>query len=397
MRILIVSHIYPSRTDDVYGSFVHSQVKALLDLGCEIKVVAPTAAAPFPLYVFKEKWRRFHETPKQDNYDGVDVVYPRVIRTPGAAFFELAGLNYYSVMKKTILEEHEKQPFALMHAQVAYPDGWAAAKLAEEMQLPLLLTLHGQELQKIVNWSEKLKKMVQNTLSAAAAVVVPSPKMLDLALKNGVSQDKVHLIYNGVDVLSGGRLPEEIAERIRDKKVLLSVGRLEKEKGFQHNVEALNILRDTYPDLVYVVVGDGAYKTKLQELAKELNLKDRVIFAGQQSRENVQAFYRNSHLFSMPSRDESFGIVYLEAMTAGLPIIGTNGEGITALLAENPVGRLVEHGDSNGLAQAVSELLDPALAREMGNKGRALAAGFTWEHSAGELFKLYKSVSRVMT
>ena len=99
MRVLIISHLYPSRADSIRGTFVHSQVLALQELGCDVKVLAPTALVPFPLYLIKDKWRRFHETPKHDSYQGVSVIYPRVIRTPRALFFGLAGLNYYHALK----------------------------------------------------------------------------------------------------------------------------------------------------------------------------------------------------------------------------------------------------------------------------------------------------------
>lgn len=391
MRILMISHIYPSRADTVYGSFVHSQVRALQDLGCELMVLAPTAMAPFPLYIIKEKWRRFHATPKRDKHQGVDVVYPRIVRTPGAALFQFSGLNYYYALKQYAFAEHKKRPFDLIHAQVAYPDGWAAARLAEDLNLPLVLTLHGQELQKIVHWSNKLKSLVEEALHKAAAVVVPSAKMEALARKHGVPAAKLHVVFNGLDPLPQAELPREIQEKIKGKQVLLSVGRLEQEKGFQHNIEALNMLKEGHPDLIYLLVGDGAYRGRLQELTKQLRLQERVIFAGLQPRDKVQPYYANSHVFSMPSRDESFGIVYLEAMAAGLPVIGTEGEGIAPLLGGN-LGRLVKHGDTRALAQQIAELLDPAVAADLGQRGQQAAAGFTWQQNAHSLLQVYKNL-----
>jgi glycosyltransferase involved in cell wall biosynthesis len=392
MRILMVSHLYPSRADSVNGSFVHSQVKALAEMGCQVKVLAPVAYAPFPLYLVKEKWRRFQQTPRRDDYQGVEVEYPRIIRTPRAVFFTLAGWNYYLALKKRALAWHRDQPFDLVHAQVAYPDGWAAARLAAEMGLPLVLTLHGQELQKIVRWGEKLKKMVLATLAQSRGAVVPSPKMRALAESYGVNPGKLHLVPNGLDPLPPGVLPREVGERIAGKKVLLSVGRLEREKGFQHNIQALALLAAKHPDLVYVLVGEGAFRRDLEELAQSLELGDRVIFAGYQPRERVGAYYANSHLFSMPSRDESFGIVYLEAMAAGLPLIGARGEGAAPLIEESGAGRLVSFGAVQDLADNISALLDPALGAVMGDKGRKAAAEFTWEKSALKLLAVYREV-----
>lgn len=389
MRVLIISHLYPSRADSIRGTFVHSQVLALQELGCDVKVLAPTALVPFPLYLIKDKWRRFHETPKHDIYQGVDVIYPRIIRTPGALLFELAGKNYYHALKPHARGWHRSQPFQLIHAQVAYPDGWAAAALAAEMGLPLVLTLHGQELQKIVHWGDKLRALVEGTLARAGAVVVPSAKMLTLAEKHGVPKSKLHLVYNGLDALAKADLPQDLQARLRDKQILLSVCHLEPEKGVQHNIEAVALLKDQHPQLVYLVVGDGSYRTRLQELAQELEVQDRVIFAGRQPRDKVGGFYQAAHVFSMPSRDESFGIVYLEAMAAGLPVIGTLGEGIEPIIREHGAGRLVKHGDVAALAQEISNLLDPALETELGNRGKAAAARFTWQDNARQLLEIY--------
>lgn len=393
MRVLVISHLYPSKADSVRGNFVHSQIKALQELGCDTQVLAPTAVAPFPLYVFKEKWRRFHETPKQDNYQGVDVIYPRIIRTPGAVLFEMSGLNYYYALKPYAWKQHREQPFNLVHAQVAYPDGWAAAKLAAEMELPLVLTLHGQELQKIVHWGAKLRKFVEETLAKAAVVVVPSEKMLTLARKHGVAKSKLHLIYNGVDNLPVTDLPQPLKAILRDKQVLLSVCHLEPEKGVQHNIRALALLKDAYPQLVYLIVGDGSYRSRLQKLAQELGVQERVIFAGHQPRDKMGGFYRVAHVFSMPSRDESFGIAYLEAMVAGLPVIGTKGEGIDAIISENRAGRLVEHGNVKALAREISELLKPEIAVELGRRGKEATTGFTWQNNARQLLKVYSSIT----
>lgn len=392
MRVLMVSHLYPSRVDSVYGSFVHSQVKALQAQACQVRVLAPVATAPFPLYLLKEKWRRFHATPKRDDYQGVRVEYPRIIRTPGAALFSLAGWNYYLAMKSRVRRWHQDQPFHLIHAQVAYPDGWAAARLARATELPLVLTLHGQELQKIVHWSAKLKELVQSALGQAAAVVVPSDKMRELALANGVDSCRLKVVHNGLDALPLSPLPPGIEERLAGKRVLLSVGRLEKEKGCQHNIRALAMLKEKHPDLVYLLAGEGAYRGELAALSRSLGLADRVIFAGHQPRENIGAFYAKSHVFSLPSRDEAFGIVYLEAMAAGLPVIATRGEGIAALVEESGAGLLVSQGDVEALAGAISLLLEPLRASGTGEKGRRAARRFTWERSAGKLLSVYKEV-----
>ncbi|HOB35044.1 MAG TPA: glycosyltransferase [Bacillota bacterium] len=389
MRVLMISHLYPSRADEVYGSFVHSQVRALQDLGCSVQVVAPTPWVPLPLAWVKGQWRRWRAAPKSDRLDGVDVLYPRILRTPGALCFARAGRHYLQVLKGLVGALHRRFPFDLVHAQVGYPDGWAAARLLPH--LPHVLTLHGQELQKIVHWSQTLKTMVEETIQGAGAIVVASEKMRRLAVQHGVHPDKVRLVPNGVDPLPPAALPDWLRRRIAGKKVLLSVSRLEPEKGLDTNIRALDLLRARHPDLVYVVVGDGSQTRSLKKLARALGLENRVIFAGCQPRSKVGAFYACGHVFSLPSRGEAFGIAYLEAMAAGLPVIASRGEGIAPLLRRGG-GLLVKHGDSLELAQAIARLLDPALAVKLGQEGRQLAREFSWQKSARELLKVYEEL-----
>lgn len=395
MRVLMVSHLYPSRADSVYGSFVHSQVKALEALGCNVPVLAPTPAAPFPLNLMKEKWRRFHATPKLDNYQGVTVAYPRIIRTPRAALFSLARWNYYCALKPWVRRWHKQEALDLVHAQIAYPDGWAAARLAAELGLPLVLTLHGQELQKISRWSKKLEALVASVLTKAAAVAVPSEKMRALAMEQGVAPKKLHLVANGLDPLPAAKLPLAIQEKLIGKKILLSVGRLEREKGFQYNIRALARLADKHPELTYLVVGEGSYRKDLEELANSLGLARRVLFAGYQSREQIGAYYAASHLFSMPSKDEAFGIVYLEAMAAGLPVIGAHGEGIAPLIQESGAGGLASFGAVAELAEEISRLLAPAVAAAAGLRGQTTATAYTWRRNAESMLAIYtKTIGR---
>lgn len=390
MRVLMLSHLYPSQADSVYGSFVHSQVRALQALGCSVQVLAPTPWVPFPLARMQKKWQRWHATPAQDILDGVHVRYPRVVRLPKALLFHRAGPHYLRRLQRPLAHLHQNGPFTLVHAQVAYPDGWAALRLLPNH--PLVLTVHGQEVQKIVHWSRILGQMVEDTLAQAAAVVVPSAKIQALAAQHGAALEKIHIIANGLDPLPPADLPREIAQPIAGKQVLLSVGRLEPEKGIEQNLRALAKLRHRHPDLVYLIVGDGSQAGHLRQLALSLDLEDKVIFAGHQPRDKVGAFYAHSHVFSLPSQDEAFGIVYLEAMAAGLPVVASLGEGIAPLVKEG-TGLLVPPKDVMALTEAIHQLLDPDLCQRLGARGRALAEHYTWEANARQLLQLYRKIT----
>lgn len=161
---------------------------------------------------------------------------------------------------------------------------------------------------------------------------------------------------------------------LSSRKVLLTVGRLaasERLKGVDEVIQALPKITGAVPDAVYVIVGDGDDRARLEELVTKNNLSDRVVFAGLVSDEELIGFYKKCDLFLMPSRQEGFGIVFLEAMAFKKPVIGGNHGGTPEVIVENETGFLVQHGDVDALADRIIRLLrDPDLCRRMGEAGR---------------------------
>lgn len=392
MRIIMVSHLYPSRVDSVRGSFVHRQVLALRERNLDVEVIAPSPLVPFPLGLFKGKWRNYSRIPNKDMLDGVPVDYPRVIRTPGAVMFQYAGRAYLPVLRRRICSAHSCCPADIIHAQVGYPDGWAAAQVAYELGLPLVTTFHGQELQIIVKKSLRLNKLIQHVMEQSAALVVPSSKMKKLALDWGMSAERLHLVPNGFDTVTGASLPEAIQSKLSGKKIILCVANLIEQKGIQHVLLAVAALKDKIPNLVCVVVGDGPYLSALQHLSRRQGIHDRVVFAGQVSPKKLGGYYQAADVFALPARDEAFGIVYLEALAAGLPVIGCRGEGIIPSAVEAGVASAVPWADPASVARQLVQALNQSLP----DKG--LAEGFlskySWQANAAKMESIYRAVAK---
>jgi glycosyltransferase involved in cell wall biosynthesis len=157
-------------------------------------------------------------------------------------------------------------------------------------------------------------------------------------------------------------------------KVLLTVGRLaatERLKGLDEVILSLHRVARQVPDTVYMIVGDGDDRKRLEDLVRENGLSDRVIFTGVVSDEELIGFYKGCDIFLMPSRQEGFGIVFLEAMAFEKPVIGGNHGGTPEVIVDNETGFLVEHGDVNALADRIIRLLlDRELCKRMGQAGR---------------------------
>ncbi|HEY2461332.1 MAG TPA: glycosyltransferase family 4 protein [Candidatus Acidoferrum sp.] len=157
-------------------------------------------------------------------------------------------------------------------------------------------------------------------------------------------------------------------------RVILAVGRwlsTERYKGMDTLITALPRLLMEFPDLQLVAVGEGDDRAWLERLAEQSGVRLHVHFLGGLSYAELAACYSACEIFALPSKGEGFGLVYLEAMACGKPVIGGAHGGAPEVIEDGKTGYLVEHGDAGQLATSLETLLaDPAMAREMGARGK---------------------------
>jgi phosphatidylinositol alpha-1,6-mannosyltransferase len=156
--------------------------------------------------------------------------------------------------------------------------------------------------------------------------------------------------------------------------VILTVGRWatnERYKGMDTLISALPRLLHEWTDLELVIVGEGDDQGWLEQIADGCGVRRRVHFMSGLSPAELSACYAACEIFALPSRAEGFGLVYLEAMARGKPVIGGAHGGAPEVIDDGKTGYLVPHGDVPQLATSIEALLaDPAMAREMGARGR---------------------------
>jgi len=156
--------------------------------------------------------------------------------------------------------------------------------------------------------------------------------------------------------------------------VILTVGRWlanERYKGMDTLITTLPRLLTQWPELQLLAVGDGDDRAWLEELAEQNGVKRHVHFLSGLSYEQLAACYSACEIFALPSRGEGFGLVYLEAMARGKPVIGGAHGGAPEVIEDGVTGYLVPHGDAAQLASSVDTLLaDPELGQKMGERGR---------------------------
>ena len=202
------------------------------------------------------------------------------------------------------------------------------------------------------------------------------------------------IIPNGVDL---EHFTPDVApiERFRDGKAnILFVGRLEKRKGLDHLLKAYRQVKAKVPESRLIVVGPGTrLRKKYEKHVRRSGLKD-VVFAGYTSYDELPRYYKTADIFCTPATGrESFGIVLLEAMAVGTPVVATNIDGYAGVMTQGKEGLLVPPKDDTELARALLSLMsDEPLRRQMGARGLVTAQQYDWKKIARQVFELYIKV-----
>jgi len=213
--------------------------------------------------------------------------------------------------------------------------------------------------------------------------------------------DRIEIVPPGVDhafFSPGDQRGARLALGLGDHPVLLFVGRIQPLKALDVAIAALSTLAQR--DAVLLAVGGpsgaaGADEMdRIQRLAEQLGVGDRVRFVPPQPHHLLSTYYRAADVCLVPSRSESFGLVALEAAACGIPVVASAVGGLTTLVDHGRTGFLVDSRDPERFAEAAARVLDdPDLARTMGAAGAARARTYTWSTTAGRLRRIYGDVT----
>lgn len=282
---------------------------------------------------------------------------------------------------------------SMVHCARALPEGLSAAMALTGRGGQYACWLHGEELG-FASTSRELTWLARRVYRGAAAVLANSHNSKQILVRDwDVPESRVHVVHPGVDAdrfrpdIDGRALRARVASG--DDVVFLSVGRLQRRKGHDMVLRALARLRQRQRGVRYVIVGDGPHRAQLEAEARGLDVADLVHFVGPARESDLPAWYTAADVFVLPNRSdgvdfEGFGIVFLEAAAAGLPVIGGRSGGVPEAVADGTTGRLVDGEDVGQLAAAMEHFAaSPDERRSAGTRGRArVLADFTWDRAA---------------
>jgi glycosyltransferase involved in cell wall biosynthesis len=263
------------------------------------------------------------------------------------------------------------------------------------MKVPIVLSIHGADVTYIAKQNPLSAAVIRWVFRNVDAIIANSTWTAQQIVRYGGSPDKVQIVHLGGNPPKRIELGNALPPRSNDVVLLLSVGNLYESKGHAYVLRALRELRHQGYKLRYKIVGDGPQRNALETLARQLGLADVVSFEGYKSHAEVWPYYAECDIFVLPSWIEGFGIVYIEALAMGKPVIGCEGTGGPEdLKALGDCVELVKPRDVGSLVSALQRLIEnPERRRQMGEIGRRIVEEhFTWERNAADTMRIYRQV-----
>ncbi|RMG96042.1 MAG: glycosyltransferase family 4 protein [Chloroflexi bacterium] len=289
----------------------------------------------------------------------------------------------------------------VLHAHHPALLGQVAAKKAQELDVPLVFTHHTRYRdyshyvaalpQNLVK--DVIDRWVVDYMTKCQHVVVPSESIRAMLIDRYGITERVSVVPTGVDV---ARFHEANGRFLRQKYgwqediVLISAGRLAAEKNWPTLLEAFRLLLPDYPQCRLVILGDGPERKNLENLCRNLGIEKRVVWMGQVPFEEMPVFLKAANIFCFASVTETQGMVTLEAMAAGLPVVAVRASGTADFITDGQEGFLTPN-DSSALAEALKVLLtDNGRCQQFGQAAYAKAQQFTIYNQAQKMETVYQ-------
>jgi glycosyltransferase involved in cell wall biosynthesis len=395
MRVAVVAEWYPSPGDPVLGIWAHRQAVAARDAGAEVRVLALRRPIP-PLGLARippdlgalRRWAVSTRSALQLlTLDGLSVEPVPFVAPPRPISYGSWGYWMAPPLARALDAVHREWPFDVLHAHCLAPAGHAAARwMRRQRGAAFVVSAHGPDMIHVPRNSSMGRRACVAAMARADLVIANSrwaERRCEEIAGRALPTRVVHL---GADLPSASH---ESNGAVR----MVTVAHLVARKRHAVVLRALARL-DPARRPEYLVIGEGPCRDPLRRLAAELGVADRVRFLGQLPNPEAVARAATCDLFVMPGVEEPFGVAFVEAMAAGLPAIGSRGEGGPEdIAAAGPGMVLVEPDDPGALAGVLDRLTrDRSELARLGAAAReTVAANFTWERCGAQTVAAYQA------
>jgi glycosyltransferase involved in cell wall biosynthesis len=380
MKILFISDVYFPRVNGVSTS-IETFRNELRALGHTVHLIAPDYGTPSP--------------------DETDI-----LRVPSRTLpFDPEDrlMSYRGVM--TQLDQLRQEQYDIIHIQTPFVAHYLGTKLARLLDIPCIETYHTFFEEYLYHYvplvPKKLMRLVAQRFSrhqgnSLHGMVVPSHPMLHVLKSYGITTH-AEVIPTGIEPESfvpGDRVAFRNKFGIpQDRPVLLFVGRVAHEKNIGFLLKTLASVRKEIPDVLFVIAGEGPARESLQQETKELGLNENVMFIGYLDRHTeLNSCYCSADIFIFSSRTETQGLVLLEAMAQGVPVVSTAELGTRDVLRDGLGVWIAQEQTADFSGKIVKMLGDAEVRKELGAAGREYAHGWSASKQAERMLAFYQSV-----
>jgi teichuronic acid biosynthesis glycosyltransferase TuaC len=372
--------LFPNASQPRHGIFVANRLRRLCDTGRVDATVV--AAVPWFPGVYRDR----AAIPKMESIAGFNVRHPRYLNIPGV------GMRIQpDTLARALLGELRRglngEQFDAIDAHYFYPDGVAAARVADALGLPLVISARGSDMNLIGDIPFARQRMLRSAKRAQALIAV-SAALAQKMSALGMPIERIHVLRNGVDTEQFAPFPRSEARTrlgLREEgRLVLAVGNLVPEKGFDLVIRAVSAL----PDLRLLIVGEGPLRNDLRLLANSV-APGRVEFRGNMPQVELRYVYAAGDVLALASLREGWPNVVLEAIACGTPVVASAVGGVPEILRHDAPARLVMERSPAAWSNALCTMLDAALVPQ---HVRLYALQFGWDEIVAQQCALYENV-----
>lgn len=392
-RLLSLSTLYPAPSRPGFGRFVQTQMETLARRGdWQVTVINPIGLPPL---LRLARYAPLRAIPAIETGGAVTVHHPRFALIPG-----LSGRINPALIAAAVLplarRLHAEQPFDLVDAQFFYPDGPAAARIAQALGLPLAIKARGSDVHYWGGVPAALRQMRRAAGQAGAILAVSAALARDMAAL-GLPQARIAVHYTGLDHARFQLRPRDEARAALDAllpglvpagmRPVACVGALIAVKG---QALAIDALAHAPADVVLVLVGAGADEPALRRQAEARGLGARVRFAGNLGHDALPLLLAASHAMVLPSEREGLANAWIEALACGAPLVIPDVGGAREVVDRAAAGRIAARDPA-----AIGAALNAVLAADYPPADVAAAAArFSWQANAAAMAAIYAGLVR---
>lgn len=391
MKILMLTWEYPPRVVGGISRVVHDLSHRLIKDGHEVTVVT------------------YKEGNVEDFEDDNGVKVYRVnnyMINPNNFIDWIMQLNFNLISKATELISKEG-PFDVIHAHdwlVAY----AAKTLKDSFKIPIIATIHATESGRNSGIHDEVQRYINDTewmLTYEATEVIVNSNYMKNELQRlfGLPYEKINVVPNGVNLNLYNGVERDYDFRRQyaadNEKIILYVGRLVYEKGIQNLIAAMPKVLNGYHDSKLIIAGKGGMIDELRDEVRRLVIENKVYFTGYLNLNQVTKMYKCADVAVFPSTYEPFGVVALEGMLSGTPVVVSDVGGLNEIVQHRENGMKSYAGNPNSIADSILELLyNPDLCAQVSRAAKAkVKAQYNWTKIAQDTHFIYqKAICQTM-